>query len=88
MIAHSPSAGRNFTFSAKGTNLITSCDQEIHVYEYPTLKLQYKVEVGEYIDNLYFFGKDTLFFGGDETGLYSLGLNDSEHKIIRHSTAS
>jgi hypothetical protein len=40
------------------------------------MKLQYRIQLNEYIDSLLVVGKDTLVFGGEESQLYSLSLSE------------
>lgn len=49
-IATAVDAGKSFVLTPSARQLITVCDQAVHVYEYKTLRLEYRIDVGVYID--------------------------------------
>jgi WD40 repeat protein len=50
VIGQIKNAGKNFALTTRGTSIVSSCDQEIKVFEYKTLKLQFTIETTEYVD--------------------------------------
>lgn len=64
VVGHLKEAGKNFTQTTKGTNLIVSCDQEIKVFDYKTLTKLYSFDTPDYVDSMLYLDNGTLIFGG------------------------
>ena len=64
--------------TTKGTNLIISCDQEVKVYDYKNLTKLYSFDTPDYVDAMLYLDSGLLIFGGEETGVLNVDLNDKK----------
>ena len=81
VIGHIKEAGKNFVQTSKGSNVIVSCDQQVKVIDLKTLNLLYSFDAPDYIDALLYLENGTLIFGGEETKVFNVDLNNAKQEI-------
>lgn len=81
VIGHIKEAGKNFVQTTKGTNLIVSNGQEVKVLDYKNLSLLYSFDTPDYVDAMLYLDNGMLVFGGEETGVFNVELNNKRQEI-------
>ena len=81
VIGHIKDGGKSFVQTSKGSNLIVSCDQQIKVIDFKTLSLLYSFDAPDYIDAMLYLENGTLIFGGEETKVLNIDLNNKKQEI-------
>ena len=61
--------------------MIVSCDQQIKVIDFKTLKVLHSFDAPDYVDSMLYLDNGILIFGGEETKVFNVDLNNPKQEI-------